>query len=106
MINGSNFILFDEPFSGLDVISTKQVTDVLIKVSLSDEVKTLIIVSHDLSNSIAISDCAYILAKESGKEGATITASIDLIERDLAWRPDIKRTVEFQKTIAEIEKLI
>ena len=106
LINGSNFILFDEPFSGLDVISIKQVTDVLVKVSLSDEVKTLIIVSHDLSNSLAISDCAYILAKEGTKEGATITNSIDLIERDLAWHPDIKRTVEFQKTVAEIEKLI
>jgi polar amino acid transport system ATP-binding protein/sulfate transport system ATP-binding protein/NitT/TauT family transport system ATP-binding protein len=106
LINGSNFILLDEPFSGLDVISIRQVTEVLVKVSLSSETKTLIIVSHDLSNSLAISDCAYILAREGNKEGATITASIDLIERDLAWYPDIKRTVEFQKTVAEIEKLI
>lgn len=106
LINGSNFLLLDEPFSGLDVISVKKVIEILRKVSLSDEVKTLIIVSHDLSSSLAISDCALILAREEGKEGATITGKIDLIERDLCWKENIKEEKAFQDMVTEIEGLI
>lgn len=106
LINGSNFLLLDEPFSGLDAISIKQVTAVLNKVSLSDELKTLIIVSHDLENSLALSDTALILRREEGKEGATITHNIDLVGRNLTWQPDIKRLPEFQKLIEEVEGLL
>lgn len=106
LINGSNFLLLDEPFSGLDAVSIKQVTAVLNKVSLSDELKTLIIVSHDLENSLALSDTALILRREEGKEGATITHNIDLISRDLCWREDIKRMPDFQKLIEEVETLL
>jgi polar amino acid transport system ATP-binding protein/sulfate transport system ATP-binding protein/NitT/TauT family transport system ATP-binding protein len=106
LINGSNFLLLDEPFSGLDAISIKQVTAVLNKVSLSDELKTLIIVSHDLENALALSDTALILRREEGKEGATITHNIDLISRDLCWHQDLKRRPEFQALIQEVEALL
>jgi ABC-type nitrate/sulfonate/bicarbonate transport system ATPase subunit len=106
LINGSNFLLLDEPFSGLDAISIKQVMDVLLKVSLSDELKTLIIVSHDLLNTLALSDCAYILGTEHGKEGATITHTIDLIEKEMCWNKEIKKNLEFQKMVADIENLL
>jgi len=106
LINGSNFLLLDEPFSGLDAVSIKQVSAVLNKVSQSDEIKTLIIVSHDLESSLALSDTALVISKEDGKDGATITHSIDLIERDLCWQPDIKRLPEFHKMIEEVEALL
>ncbi len=106
LINGSNFLLFDEPFSGLDALSIRQVTAVLNKVSLSDELKTLIIVSHDLENSLALSDTALILRQEEGKPGATISHTIDLMERDLSWRKDIKHEPAFQKLIEEVEGLL
>ena len=106
LVNGSDFLLLDEPFSGLDAVSIAQVTQVLLKVSLSDEVKTIIIVSHDLDNSLAISDSALILAKEQGKEGATITHNIDLINLGLAWQPEIKHKPAFQKLVSDIEQMI
>lgn len=106
LINGSNFLLLDEPFSGLDIISVRKVIEVLRKISISDEMKTLIIVSHDLASSLAISDCALILAKEEGKEGATITHNIDLIARDLCWKENIKEEKAFQDLVAEIEGMI
>ena len=68
-----------------------KVTTLLLQVSLSDELKTLIIVSHDIATSVAISDTVWILGNETGKDGATIKKEIDLIERDLAWRTDIKK---------------
>lgn len=103
LINGSNFLLLDEPFSGLDIISVKKVIEVLRKVSLSDEVKTLIIVSHDLANSLSLSDMALVLAHEAGKEGATITHNIDMVERDLCWRENIREEKAFRELVREIE---
>lgn len=103
LLKGSDFILLDEPFSGLDVCMLDKVIELLLQVSLSDELKTLIIVSHDIDTSIAISDTVYILGTEHDKAGATIKKEIDLIERDLAWQKDIKKERRFLETIEEIK---
>ena len=63
-----------------------KVTTLLLQVSLSDELKTLIIVSHDIATSVAISDTVWILGNETRKDGAYHQKEIDLIERDLAWK--------------------
>lgn len=103
LLKGSDFLLLDEPFSGLDVCVLDRVTDLLLQVSVSDEMKTLIIVSHDISTSVAISDTVIILGNEPGKPGATIKKEIDLIERDLAWQKDIKQQKAFIETVEEIK---
>jgi polar amino acid transport system ATP-binding protein/sulfate transport system ATP-binding protein/NitT/TauT family transport system ATP-binding protein len=103
LLKGSDFILLDEPFSGLDVCMLDKAVELLLQVSLSDELKTLIIVSHDIETSVAISDTVFILGNEEGKAGATIKKEIDLIERDLAWQKDIKKEKRFLDTIDEIK---
>ncbi|MFL5748110.1 MAG: ABC transporter ATP-binding protein [Niastella sp.] len=103
LLKGSDFILLDEPFSGLDICMLDKAVELLLQVSLSDELKTLIIVSHDIENSVAISDTVFILGNEPGKEGATIKKEIDLIERDLAWMKNIKHEKRFLETIEEIK---
>lgn len=103
LLKGSNFLLLDEPFSGLDVCVLDKITELLLKVSVSNELKTLIIVSHDISTAVAISDTVYILGNEPGKPGATIKKEIDLIDRDLAWHADIKTMPAFAETIEEIK---
>ena len=103
LLKGSDFLLLDEPFSGLDVLMLDKVVDLLLKVSVSDDLKTLIIVSHDIATSVAISDTVFILGEEKGKPGSTIVKEIDLIERELAWERDIKSKKEFGETIGEIK---
>ena len=103
LLKGSDFLLLDEPFSGLDVLVLDKVVDLLLKVSVSDDLKTLIIVSHDIATSVAISDTVFILGEEKGKPGSTIVKEIDLIERELAWETDIKSKKEFRETIGEIK---
>jgi ABC-type nitrate/sulfonate/bicarbonate transport system ATPase subunit len=103
LLKGSDFLLLDEPFSGLDVLVLDKVVDLLLKVSVSDDLKTLIIVSHDIATSVAISDTVFILGEEKGKPGSTIVKEIDLIERELAWERDIKSKKEFGETIGEIK---
>jgi len=103
LLKGSDFLLLDEPFSGLDVCVLDKVVDLLLQVSISDELKTLIIVSHDIETAVAISDTVFILGEEAGKPGATIKKEIDLIARDLAWQKDIKKEKTFVETVDEIK---
>jgi polar amino acid transport system ATP-binding protein/sulfate transport system ATP-binding protein/NitT/TauT family transport system ATP-binding protein len=106
LLKGSDFLLLDEPFSGLDVCVLDKVVDLLLQVSLSNELKTLIIVSHDIITAVAISDTVFILGNEGGKPGATIKKEIDLIERDLAWQRDVKTKPEFFGTVEEIKEYL
>lgn len=103
LLKGSDFLLLDEPFSGLDVCVLDRVVNLLQEVSLSDELKTLIIVSHDIATTVAISDTVFILATEDGKRGATIKKEIDLMERGLAWNKEIKKQKAFADTVDEIK---
>jgi ABC-type nitrate/sulfonate/bicarbonate transport system ATPase subunit len=106
VLTGNRFILLDEPFSGLDALIIDRVIQLLLQVSTLHELNTLVIISHDVENSLAISDTAFILAKEKDKEGATITETLDLIEMGLAWSPDIRENVKFQHLVSQIKHKI
>lgn len=106
LLKGSDFLLLDEPFSGLDVCMIEKVSELLRQVSLSDERKTLIIVSHDIAAAVALSDTVFILGCRPGVAGATITHAVDLIARDLAWQPGIRRLPVFRETVEEIAGLL
>jgi ABC-type nitrate/sulfonate/bicarbonate transport system ATPase subunit len=108
VLTGNKFILLDEPFSGLDALMIDRVLELLIKISTLDELNTLVIVSHDVENSLAISDTAFILAREKGKEadGATITETLDLIEMGFAWNPQIRENEKFQHLVSQIKHKI
>lgn len=103
VLTGNKFILFDEPFSGLDALMIDKVIELILKVSTLQEMNTLVIVSHDIQNSLAVSDTAFILANQGDKEGATITETLDLIEMDFAWHPDIKKEQAFQYLVSQIK---
>jgi ABC-type nitrate/sulfonate/bicarbonate transport system ATPase subunit len=106
ILTGTKTILLDEPFSGLDVLMIDKVIALLVKVSLLDEHNTLIIVSHDVENAMAISDTAFILAAQQGKPGATITETLDLCEMGLAWDKDIKQNARFRELTEQIKHKI
>lgn len=106
LLKGSNFLLLDEPFSGLDICVLEKVTELLLQVSLADELKTLIIVSHDIATAVAISDTVFILGRDSGGEGSTLVREIDLIERGLAWRRDLREDKVFLDTLGEIKSCL
>ena len=103
ILNGGDFILMDEPFSGLDSLTIDKVTQTLSKLVLEGDKKTVILISHDLSNSLAISDTAFILAKEKDTLGATITNKICLASMGLAWQPEIKENPEFRNLLSYVK---
>jgi len=103
LLKGADYLLLDEPFSGLDVCVLDKVVELLLQVSLSDELKTLVIVSHDIATAVAMSDTVYVLGRQAGKEGSTLIREIDLMERGLAWQKDIRQEKGFAETLEEIK---
>ncbi len=102
----NRFILLDEPFSGLDCIMKDKVVDLLIKIANLNEYNTLIVVSHDIESSCAISDHVIVLGGNNNGNGSTILKNYDLLELDLAYHPNIKENPQFRKVINEIKSIM
>ena len=105
-----SFLLMDEPFSGLDLMAQGEVIRFIQEMSQQDEVKTFIIVTHDISAAIEVCDTLWLLgrdrdASDAPVPGARVQASYDLIERGLAWHRDITLTPEFAQLRQEIRTL-
>jgi ABC-type nitrate/sulfonate/bicarbonate transport system ATPase subunit len=105
VLAGNRFILLDEPFSGLDPLMKDKVIELLIKVANLDEMNTLIIVSHDIESSCAISDTVFVLANKTGN-GSTVVKTYDFLEEGLAYQADVKEDPRFRAIIQEIKTLI
>lgn len=103
LLTGNKFLLMDEPFSGLDTLMIDKTMELINRVSTSHDHQTIIIVSHDLSNSIALSDTVIVLAN-SDQTGTRIVATHDLMSMGLAWRKDIKRDSAFQDLLETVKR--
>lgn len=106
----NNFLLMDEPFSGLDPLMIKKVSNLILEVANMHELNTIIIVSHDILSTAAISDTLWIMGRDRDEKGeiipgAKIKYEYDLIERGLAWRQNIETTPEFHKLCDELKGL-
>jgi polar amino acid transport system ATP-binding protein/sulfate transport system ATP-binding protein len=103
-----HFLLMDEPFSGLDPIMKDRCCGTIQKIAAKDELNTIIVITHDIRAALAVSDHLWLLGREydaDGKmvPGAYIKKTYDLIERGLAWHPDVVHTKEFGETYSEID---
>ena len=110
LLSSKNFLLMDEPFSGLDILAKKIVADVIDRVSTRDDLNTTIFSTHDIDSAVMIADTIYILGRDhdvNGKPipGARIQKTIDLIERNLAWHPDVEHRAGFAETVQEIKAI-
>jgi ABC-type nitrate/sulfonate/bicarbonate transport system ATPase subunit len=101
---GKKLLLLDEPFSGLDSITIDKTTRILVELSLMDEDRTIVIVSHDLSNALAISDSAIVMGKAD--EGSVVLEHVNLAALGLAWQPDIKRNQNFQDLLEHVKSIL
>jgi len=103
-----HFLLMDEPFSGLDVLSKKRMMDLILKISTLHEHNTIILTTHDIEAAVSISDTIWMLGFEKKDnaylQGATIVREVDLIERGLAWNPNVEKHPNFRPTVEELYK--
>jgi polar amino acid transport system ATP-binding protein/sulfate transport system ATP-binding protein len=100
-------LLMDEPFSGLDPVMAREVCRLVNEVALKDEELTIIIVTHDIGAALAVADTLWLLGRvrdERGAErGARIVHALDLMQRGLAWHPDVTHAPGFDETKREVE---
>jgi len=108
LIRPKSLLLMDEPFSGLDLAMVQQVSQLLAEVSRKDEELTIVIVTHDIAAALSVADTLWLLGRPRStagvSEGARIVHTIDLMERGLAWQPDITHAPAFEATKREIEQ--
>ena len=102
-----SFLLMDEPFSGLDLIALRKVQELIHGISTAHELNTIFVVTHDITSALEVCDTLLLLGRNSDengkfKQGASIQATYNLIDRGLAWRKDISATPEFVTCLAEI----
>ncbi len=110
LLCSEHFLLLDEPFSGLDVLMIEKVSEMLRDISCEHEHNTIIIVSHDIVSTAAISDTIWLMGREHDKgdnpiAGSKIKHTFDLTEKELAWQPNITEKREFKDLIDQIRKL-
>lgn len=108
LLCSEHFLLLDEPFSGLDINMIKEVSDVILNIASLDELNTVIIVSHDIPSTVAISTHLWILGydyDEQGKAipGARIKYVEDLMAQGIAWQyPQVFELPEFNEVVRGI----
>lgn len=110
LICSEHFIIMDEPFSGLDVVAKAKVSELIVKVAAQNELNTFIIVTHDVTSAVAISDTIWLMGRDRDTEGkiipgARIMEVIDLIERNICWHDQAEFRPEATQLINEIKAL-
>lgn len=108
LLSSNHFLLMDEPFSGLDIISKKKVCETIDRVASRDELNTIIFSTHDVEAAVSVADHILMLGRDRDKDGhsvpgAYIKESIDLIEMNLAWHPDVEHMPNFMAVVQQIK---
>jgi len=107
LMQNRHFIILDEPFSGLDPVNVTNVINLINRVAQQHTLNTFIIITHDVTSALAISDHVYLMGRERDEKGEPVPGSrvvkeYDLIAEGLAYRPDIEDLPRFAELRKEI----
>lgn len=110
LICSETYLLLDEPFSGLDVNMVQEVSNMLVEISNQHELNTIIVVSHDIPATSAISDTLWVMGRDRDSDGKVVPGAYikhvyDLIERDLCWQENLHDNPRFAELIREVRGL-
>jgi ABC-type nitrate/sulfonate/bicarbonate transport system ATPase subunit len=109
MLCSEHFLLMDEPFSGLDVIAKSAVMHLVQEVAAMDEQNTIIITTHDIEAAVAVADTVWIMGRQFDQNGASLGATIidqvDLIDRGLAWNPNVESHPEYYPVVSRMKQM-
>jgi NitT/TauT family transport system ATP-binding protein len=102
-----HFIILDEPFSGLDPVNILNVINLISKIAHQHTLNTFIIITHDVTSALIISDHIYLLGRERDAQGEPMQGSrvmkeYDLIAEGLAYHQDIEDLPSFAAIRKEI----
>jgi ABC-type nitrate/sulfonate/bicarbonate transport system ATPase subunit len=90
LFSSDQFIIMDEPFSGLDVGNIEEVKKAFDLLSETSEYNTLLFSTHDIKLAIELSQSIYVIGHPtlngSKKDYGTVVAKYDLRDMGLAWK--------------------
>ena len=75
LISDPDLLLLDEPFSALDYQTRLCVTDDVYKI-IKNERKTAVLVTHDISEAISMSDIIVVLTERPAKVKSVFTPNL------------------------------
>lgn len=109
LLSGDHFLVMDEPTTGLDPLMKDRVCELIDKVAQLDEKSTIFVIAHDIESLICISDTLWLFGRDRDEKGqiipgATIKKSFNLMERGLAWDPEITSRPEFAPFVREVKE--
>ncbi|MCW3060758.1 MAG: sulfate-transporting ATPase [Capsulimonas sp.] len=102
-----HFLLMDEPFSGLDMVAVDRVIGFIREMAASDELKTFILVTHDVDAALRVADTIWLLGRDRDDQGkivpgAYVQATYNLADCGLAWRDEPENMPEFAELRREV----
>lgn len=88
LLASKHFMVFDEPFSGLDVGNIENAKKSFQKILNTHEYNTIVFSTHDINIAAELADSIYVIGHpEETKEYSTIVKHYDLKTMGLAWQP-------------------
>ena len=88
MLSSKHFMIFDEPFSGLDVGNIEKVKQNFERIASDNEYNTIIFSTHDIRLAVELADSIYVIGHPEGvTDYSTIVGHYDLKKMGLAWQP-------------------
>jgi ABC-type nitrate/sulfonate/bicarbonate transport system ATPase subunit len=108
LMQDRHFIILDEPFSGLDPVNIINVIDLIVSTANQHTLNTFIIVTHDVTSALIVSDTVFLLGRTRDEKddpipGARVMKQYDLIAEGLAYHPDIEDLPRFSEIRKEIK---
>lgn len=124
LLCAEHFIVMDEPFSGLDPIMKAKACALITQVANLDSLNTIILVTHDITEGMAVADHVWIMGRERNPQadpdtvaqlthaglptmewlpGATIVRQIDLAIEGICWRPNIYIDPRFIQAVTGVK---
>ncbi|TCC93513.1 ABC transporter ATP-binding protein [Pedobacter frigiditerrae] len=103
LFSSDQFIVLDEPFSGLDVGNIQEVKKSFELLSSTSDFNTVIFSTHDIELAIELAQTIYVIGYPTinGKKEAygTIVAKFDLRELGIAWELYGEKHIKLSKDI-------
>lgn len=103
LLSDKHFFIFDEPFSGLDIVNIAKFKRAFEKIQADNEHNTIIFSTHDVRLALELADSVYVIGRPDGVEDySTIIKHYDLKELGLAWKPYSMKHEEIYKDIFNV----
>jgi ABC-type nitrate/sulfonate/bicarbonate transport system ATPase subunit len=90
LLSSGNYLVLDEPFSGLDIGNIQSVKEAFKLINSSNDLNTIIFSTHDIELAVELADSIYVMGYPKDTKGnevsvGTILQHYDLKQLNLCW---------------------